>query len=240
MLYSKVFKTNKEIFKSAFVNVACEGADPARSEAAFPAYAHQNPLIDWLFWQRLQIAEQLCLRYKNLRVAEPNQSIDLLDFGCGSGVFSHLMQTQGFQVTALDIDLTPHQFLRSSLDFHQNIAWYEGDIKQLVARQDLRPDSFDYICALDVLEHLVDLKQVLVQFKTLLKPNGLLVVSGPTETPLYQLGRKIAGKAFKGDYHLYTIADIKAQTQQLFKIRQCRRLIGFPLTLFEVFSATHD
>jgi hypothetical protein len=46
-----------------------------RDEMAAPSYLHRNPLIRWLFWQRLELAWQLLGKGPDWRG---------LDFGCGS------------------------------------------------------------------------------------------------------------------------------------------------------------
>ena len=61
--------------------------------------------------------------------------------------------------------------------------------------------SLDYVVATDVLEHVPDLGSCIATFARLLRPAGLLVMSGPTETALYRLGRLLAGFAGKEHYH---------------------------------------
>jgi SAM-dependent methyltransferase len=70
----------------------------------------------------------------------------------------------------------------------------------------LPPDSFDFITALDVLEHVPDLSATVLHLGALLRPGGRLVVCGPTENVLYKVGRWLAG--FSGDYHVRDIEDI--------------------------------
>ncbi len=218
------FKHTKHTFKQTLQRVLENGTTHALSEAAFPAYAHTNPLIDWLFWQRLKIAEQFFLNSKT--------SGNLLDFGCGSGVFCHLMQNQAFEITGLDIDLSPLNTLKAHIAFDEHIRWLEGDL----THPTLKPNTFDAITALDVLEHADDLDNALRRFKILLKPGGCLIVSGPTENWLYQIGRKLAGKEFHGEYHHTNIAKIKTLTAKHFQITQHKRLVA-PFTLFEIFMA---
>jgi len=50
------FEVIKKEFKSAFRKIANELDDDRISEAAFPAYAHDNPIIDLIFWNRLKTA----------------------------------------------------------------------------------------------------------------------------------------------------------------------------------------
>ncbi|QYS86570.1 hypothetical protein JJC03_00320 [Flavobacterium oreochromis] len=49
-------KIERKIFKTAIQEILSKkGTDEVLSEAAFPAYAHKNPLIDYIFWKRLKI-----------------------------------------------------------------------------------------------------------------------------------------------------------------------------------------
>lgn len=219
------FKNNKRRFKSAFQAMLAHGSDTVIDEAALPAYAHTNKLIDWLFWQRLKIAEKMILQQM------PNKGL-LLDFGCGSGVFSELMQQHQFQVTALDQILTPAKQLEAHIKFHSDIQFIEGNLSP----HSFEKHTFDVIVALDVLEHVDNLTTYLTLLKSFLKKEGVLVISGPTENWLYRLGRHIAGQNFSGHYHIHSIYDVKEKINPLFDIKQCQRLY-FPLTLFEIFYA---
>jgi 2-polyprenyl-3-methyl-5-hydroxy-6-metoxy-1,4-benzoquinol methylase len=100
----------------------------------------------------------------------------------------------------------------------------------------LNASSFDLINALDVLEHVRDLPQTLAELLNLLGPGGRLVVSGPTENFLYQMGRKFAGPEFSGEYHERGTAEIKRELARLAHVRQIATLY-WPIPLFEVFVA---
>jgi SAM-dependent methyltransferase len=101
---------------------------------------------------------------------------------------------------------------------------------------DLSKSSFDLIIALDVLEHVRDLPRTLNELLALLKPNGQLIVSGPTENILYQIGRKLAGPEYSGAYHERGIAEIKNELLKTTRIQPIANLY-WPIPLFEIFSA---
>jgi 2-polyprenyl-3-methyl-5-hydroxy-6-metoxy-1,4-benzoquinol methylase len=94
--------------------------------------------------------------------------------------------------------------------------------------------SFDLINALDVLEHVDDLRGTLSDLLGLLKPGGRLVVSGPTENILYQIGRKLAGPEYSGEYHERGIAEIKRELNRMAQVEQIATLY-WPVPLFEIF-----
>lgn len=189
-------------------------------EAALPAYAHTNPLIDMIFWRRLSVAFAEACRQKGRRA---------LDFGCGTGLMSESLAAAGFTVTAVDLDLGPKTLLERSITFAESTTFLEGDLLNL----NFPPESFDVIVALDVLEHIAPLEPYMRAFARFLAPGGVLIVSGPTENWLYRLGRKVAGQEFTGHYHVCDIYDVADSARRVFEVRTLARII-WPLTLFEV------
>ncbi len=91
------------------------------------------------------------------------------------------------------------------MEFPSNIKYIQGDIID----KELPDNSFDVIFALDVLEHIENLSDYVELFKKLLTPDGVIIISGPTENILYKIGRKFAGNRFTGDYHVTNISSIK-------------------------------
>ena len=61
-----------------------------------------------------------------------------------------------------------------------------------------------------------------------------MVVSGPTENAFYQIGRKLAGPEFSGEYHERGTAEIKRELARLARVRQIATLY-WPAPLFEIF-----
>ncbi len=220
---SSEFKQTKKIFRELFSAVQREKTvpRPVLDEAAYPAYTHENPIIDKLFWNRIKVA---------IDQIESGPHDNILDFGCGSGVLSFLLAKSEAQVTATDSNLNPIKDLQTRIIFPPNI-----DVLSLTEADKLTK-SFDTIAALDVLEHVENLKETIQTLGRLLKPGGRIIVSGPTETKLYKLGRKIAGKEFTGNYHVSNIMKIKKEFENKWVITKSKSLpLLFPL--FVVFTA---
>jgi 2-polyprenyl-3-methyl-5-hydroxy-6-metoxy-1,4-benzoquinol methylase len=218
------FRETKTIFKKMFNVVSEKGTErDDLLEAAFFAYAHRNPLIDFLFWRRLSVAERYVLSKGAKRV---------LDFGYGSGVMSYCFAKSGLDVVGVDIDTKPLDEAKKHISFPPGIAFVSP--QQL---EDARyNESFDCIVALDVLEHIEDLSEFVALAKRVLKKDGFVVVSGPTENILYQIGRKVAGKQFTGTYHVSNIARIRERLAKDLKIEHISTLFPF-VPLFELFTA---
>jgi 2-polyprenyl-3-methyl-5-hydroxy-6-metoxy-1,4-benzoquinol methylase len=195
-------------------------------EAAFPAYAHRNLLIDRIFWGRLAAAE----RYL---AARPPKAV--LDFGCGSGVMSYILSGLAERVVATDIEPATFHLMRSAVDFPPNIVFASA----LEIGEERYQQSFDAILALDVLEHVEDLEAVLLRFQKLLRPGGIVVISGPTENALYRLGRRLAGHRFTGEYHVSDIDRIEAKCRRHGSIQPIATIYRL-LPLFRIFSLQFD
>jgi len=218
------FKTVKLTFKSAFERILANQNSYEIDEAALPAYAHKNALIDHLFWRRIKVAFDFAQKNKAQK--------KVLDFGCGSGVLSYLLAGNDYEVTAIDIEFAPLILVKKEIDFQKSIDFVEGDIMT----KDFPDGSFDIIFALDVLEHIENLEDYIKIFNRLLTPDGVIIVSGPTENILYKIGRRLAGNRFTGDYHVTNIARIKEKFEDFNSVRTIKRLI-IPFVLFEVFAA---
>ena len=65
----------------------------------------------------------------------------------------------------------------------------------------INSNSLDLIIAANVLEHVSDVKELLMVFMDKLKDDGIIIISGPTENRLYKLGRWIIN--FEGDFRVF-------------------------------------
>lgn len=99
----------------------------------------------------------------------------VLEIGCAIGAFSKLLKERGFDVTAIDISefiIKKAKELQKDVNF--KILDIEGDIRT--------NEKYEYIFALEVLEHLNNPKKALFNMKKLLKKDGVLVFSTPLPT----------------------------------------------------------
>lgn len=100
------------------------------------------------------------------------QRKDALEVGCAIGAFSKLLRERGFNVVATDISkfiIDKAQKLQNDIDFRILDIEKGGSLRE----------KFDYIFALEVLEHLRKPKIALLNMKKLLKKNGVFVFSTP-------------------------------------------------------------
>ncbi len=225
---TQTFNAYKTRYRNAIRKVLAESEKGRLDESGFPAYSHRNPFINWLFWQRLRKVME--------HIETPTPYENILDFGCGSGVMLPYLSQIGKRVSAIDVDLIPLERAQIYIPLASNVKVFDATKTTL---NDLPKNSFDLIVALDVLEHVKDLPRVLNELFALLKPHGRLIVSGPTENILYQIGRKLAGPEYSGAYHERGVAEIKNDIARIAKIKPIATLYWY-LPLFEIFSVARD
>jgi 2-polyprenyl-3-methyl-5-hydroxy-6-metoxy-1,4-benzoquinol methylase len=110
------------------------------------------------------------------------------------------------RVYATDIELAPARALITRFGLERVHLLAPSELEREIQAQ-----SLDYVITTDVLEHVPDLERTIAGFARLLRRGGRLVVSGPTETRLYRLGRVLAGFKGKEHYHHTNIAHIREQ-----------------------------
>lgn len=150
-------------------------SNPERLVDIVPEYHSRNPLVRWLFRSRLELA----LKFGELDVAAP---LDVLDLGCGEGAFALAARASFPQHHYVGWDMHPEI---ESLHV-PGVKFARVDVTRMA---ELPACTFDRVFCLDVLEHFPRLDGVLAAVRSLLKPDGRLVISEPTESLLYKLGR---------------------------------------------------
>ena len=215
----KDFKNYKAQFVDATRKVLEAEHTENLDEAAFPAYSNPNPLMNFLFWERISHVMK--------DVEKKGELGSVLDFGCGSGVMLPFLSQKADEVHAIDIDLEPLCRLEEHISFAENIRFSD-------THKSLEKGSLDLIIALDVLEHVDNLDAIFADLVSLLKSGGEIIVSGPTENIFYKVGRFLAGPTYSGDYHVRNIYDIQEIASQRFNVERMAALF-FPIPFFVLF-----
>lgn len=132
----------------------------------------------------------------------------VLDLGCGSGVFSCLLAGHGVAVTAVDLTTAATVMTRACADAHSApVAVLRGDAEKLA----LRGDSFDFVFSWGVLHHTRDMAAALREVRRVLRPRGagMIMVYHRTSIVYYLHGLYwllFRGKIFCG-YDLRSVQD---------------------------------
>lgn len=186
----------------------------AVDEMAVPSYTHWNPVIRWLVWKRVRMAQALCIE----------RSFDtVLDYGTGVGIMLPFLSAHSSHVIAVDQHIRP----ATELCRHFNLPNVELHEVQ-TAPLPISDGIVDMITCLEVLEHIKDLEQVIAEFHRVLRPGGRLIVSVPTENKIYHVGRYIAGFQERATYHFWDADTVNAAVMRTFARTKHRRLFPFP------------
>lgn len=119
---------------------------------------------------------------------------EILDIGCGTGSFLHVMQQAGWSITGLEPDETA--IAKAKELYGLNIQSPETLFK-------LAPATFDAITMWHVLEHVHELEEYLIQLKLLLKPGGRLFIAVPNYTSYDESVYRQYWAAYDVPRHLY-------------------------------------
>jgi 2-polyprenyl-3-methyl-5-hydroxy-6-metoxy-1,4-benzoquinol methylase len=199
-----------------------------RDEMALPSYLHRNPAMRWMAWRRV---EAVAGRLRRIAAGwGQREGRHIVDFGCGAGVLFEEATRAAERVTGVDIVTRAAEMLIAELGLTRVTLRSPDE-----AAREISPASVDVVIAGEVLEHLEDdLAATLGLFGSWLKPDGHLIVSLPTESLLYRLGRRLAG--FRGHYHHHDAAALDAAiTAAGFRRLWLHKLpLGGPLTIYWV------
>lgn len=187
----------------------------ALEESCVPSYVHANPAAAAVSWMRLAAAAKL---YRQKAPSGP-----ILDFGAATGEIHHLLKPVP----------TDYHFIEGSPVLAAALTAF---LPHAVQETEIAAGAYATIFALDSLEHNDDYAEILGRLAEGLAPGGVLILSGPTESWLYRLGRRIAG--FSGHYHKTTIYDIEAAAERVLK-PVARKSLPLPgLSLFRISAWT--
>jgi 2-polyprenyl-3-methyl-5-hydroxy-6-metoxy-1,4-benzoquinol methylase len=98
----------------------------------------------------------------------------VLDAACGEGYGTYLLSASAKIITGIDIDasIVKHAQLKYK---NSNISFITGSVLQTP----FADQTFDVIVSFETLEHLPEHEAMLQEFKRILKPQGLLIISTP-------------------------------------------------------------
>jgi len=100
----------------------------------------------------------------------PESCGQILEIGCGTGTFSHLLAQRAAKVLAIDLSPQMIRVAQENSARYPNIEFVLSDVLEYP----LPADHFDFIASLTTLHHL-QLAVVLAKIKQALKPGGVFV-----------------------------------------------------------------
>ncbi len=127
------------------------------------------------FRERFQVWTTLFQKY-----VKPGDRV--IDLGCGSGVFSSYLASQGCKV--IGIDGSAEMVLLAKQK--QTSAYVQYFVQSLPLANTVNFEPQDIIIASSLLEYVDDMTKMLQQVYSLLKDDGLLLVSIPNKRSIYR------------------------------------------------------
>lgn len=185
-------------------------------ETCVPSYLHPNWAAAGVAWWRLFAAVTLAERHA------PAGSV--LDFGASVGEVGQLLGPNQRPYAFVEMEEPAAERLKAALP---------DAVRHTL---DEAPDGhFKAVFALDSLEHNTNYAELLAVLRDKLAPDGVLILSGPTENALYKLGRRIAG--FDAHYHETNIHAIERAAAPLMTRVAVKTVpVGVPLFRLSVWK----
>ena len=124
-----------------------------------------------LFEKTYHVIRNMALKRKlKLINSFSSEEKNLLDIGCGTGAFLKTAKDDGWEVFGIEPNEKARDIANKSC---------EGSVFNIEKLEVFKAQSFDVITLWHVLEHLPNLHAQVLILKTLLKPNGTLVIAVP-------------------------------------------------------------
>jgi len=169
------------------------------------------PFVSNLFRKRIENSEKF---------ADIKDDSIILDVGCNDGYLLKFIRSKNKFCKCYGVDNTEGLEIIDTCDVRV------ADVTNLPFENNF----FDTVFVLDILEHVKDLDKTLDEIKRVLKANGSIILSGPTETWFYKLCRLFYRQMIGHEEHVRTIYDIEEKIQsKKFQLINKKTLPGFPI-----------
>lgn len=141
---------------------------PSRYDTHFDAAneANNNPFKDEILDKMIAVIE----KYK----PSPGK---VLDVGSFAGIFIRKIAKRNYKSSGIEVNPTMADYTKNIL----NLDVQKGTFLSTHVEK----ESFDVVTMIDVLEHLVDPRQIIQKVQGVLKPGGLFVIKVPNLWPQY-------------------------------------------------------
>src|SRR6185369_7057776 len=128
------------------------------------------------YWIHQEVLEDFSYKWPVIKKVIPvNKKIRILDFGCGKGkIFGELlMLNPQAEIIGVDVSRKALDFTKKKFPKQKFYKISDGD------KLPFQTNSFDFIIASDVLEHVYDTENVFSELARILKKNGKILISVP-------------------------------------------------------------
>ena len=122
------------------------------------------------FFRKQMLKKKVNLISKFAPHTNSKSSIRLLDIGSGTGYFLNAAKERGYAVSGIEKDGKAREY---------SITHFGLDVKDEQSLWNIENESFDVITLWHVLEHMQNLNEVVAKIKSILKPNGVMILALP-------------------------------------------------------------
>jgi 2-polyprenyl-3-methyl-5-hydroxy-6-metoxy-1,4-benzoquinol methylase len=147
--------------------------------------------------------ERMAVWTEAIRAHTPPSAV-VADIGCGSGVITSIAARFAAKVVALDASPEMAALARKSLAEAgaHNVDVIESRIEGMA---EVLPTGIDVIVCSSVIEYLADPDRFLADCRFLLRPGGILMLSGPNPRSAYRMIERAAFAAFGRPEYLHFV-----------------------------------
>lgn len=156
----------------------------------------------------------------NSYIKKKKSKIEIADLGCADGIISLPLLYWGYNVTCVEMNSTSLNTLRNEINNDSNIKERCTLINKSIEGYKTNK-KFEVIILTEVIEHVANPGTIISKLYSLLKPDGILILSMPNGFGSYELfidwplivWRKIFHiKTIPGHYHVnfFTLGKIKS------------------------------
>jgi 2-polyprenyl-3-methyl-5-hydroxy-6-metoxy-1,4-benzoquinol methylase len=156
-----------------------------------------------------------------LAALEPQPGEEVLDVGCGSGVYTRVLAERGVRVTATEFAPTPLALAKRNIGALARQVEFRVEDAQALS---LPEERFDRVLLTEVIEHVPDPDRAVAEAARVLRPGGILAISTPSRfSPLnlaYWLKRRIRRYAFNEHLHEFTPTSFRQLLEKRFDVER--------------------
>lgn len=134
------------------------------------------------------------------RIAQFENVTRICDLGCGNGYITGRLAALGYEITGIDASETGLQIARQN---YPTATFIKSFIDKAIDRIP-GAGTFDLVISSDVVEHLYCPSDILLAARSLLRPNGQLLLGTPYHGYLKNLALALTGKL---DSHFTVLQD---------------------------------
>lgn len=127
------------------------------------------------YYDGVQKSEQKHRIAHFLELIDDKSKIDILDYGCGWGIFSKIVSEKSMNcnVTGIDLDDMSLNISKDIVGEKENLHFLDRKIS------DFKDKSFDYVLSMQVIEHVHNPGNYIKEINRVLKEEGYLIISLP-------------------------------------------------------------